>query len=296
MRASLAHDNTAISLPLTHVKRKEKVGMVKRKTPKTTLADLLEVVYYHYWSQYKDGFKSYVNAKSLVELLGPSKNPQKVTTSQLDGIVKHLKKVGNKPATINRKLSALSKLFSFGQERGYLIFKPTIPFQNEGSSSNRVDWFTIDQQEATVDYFNSINEPEVASLINFLCDTGLRVGEALALTPENIQDGCVYIEDSKNGTSRLVPLTDRASQVSLPFTTSQRRLNYLWSKMRKATGLDKKYVIHTCRHTFCSRLVQKGVPLETIKNLAGHKTLAMTTRYAHLSTSNLKDAIAQLEN
>jgi integrase len=44
---------------------------------------------------------------------------------------------------------------------------------------------------------------------------------------------------------------------------------------------------HDPRHTFASRSRQPGVPLETIAELLGHKSLAMTKRYAHLAAEHL---------
>jgi integrase len=43
---------------------------------------------------------------------------------------------------------------------------------------------------------------------------------------------------------------------------------------------------HDQRHTFCSRLAMAGI-LKTIQELAGHKTIQMTARYAHLSPDHL---------
>ena len=48
---------------------------------------------------------------------------------------------------------------------------------------------------------------------------------------------------------------------------------------------------HDCRHTFCSRLAMAGVPLKTIQALAGHKTIAITARYAHLAPNTLHAAV-----
>jgi site-specific recombinase XerD len=42
------------------------------------------------------------------------------------------------------------------------------------------------------------------------------------------------------------------------------------------------YVWHCNRHTFCSWLAIAGVPLKTIQELAGHKTISITAQYAHL--------------
>jgi integrase len=43
---------------------------------------------------------------------------------------------------------------------------------------------------------------------------------------------------------------------------------------------------HTLRHTFASRLVMAGVDLKTLQELMGHKTIAMTARYAHLAPTH----------
>jgi integrase len=56
------------------------------------------------------------------------------------------------------------------------------------------------------------------------------------------------------------------------------------------------YTWHDNRHTYASRLRQTGTPLGNIAELLGHKGLAMTRRYAHLSISNLHEAVARIEN
>ena len=45
------------------------------------------------------------------------------------------------------------------------------------------------------------------------------------------------------------------------------------------------------RHTFASRLVIAGVDLKTVQELMGHKTIAMTARYAHLAPTHKLQAL-----
>jgi len=47
----------------------------------------------------------------------------------------------------------------------------------------------------------------------------------------------------------------------------------------------------SCTKTFASRLVMNGVPLRTVQKLLGHKTIAMTERYSHMSDDHMDDAV-----
>lgn len=57
----------------------------------------------------------------------------------------------------------------------------------------------------------------------------------------------------------------------------------------------ENFRFHDLRHTFASWLAQKGRPLPEIREALGHRTLAMTLRYAHLSPENRRAAVASLD-
>ena len=61
-------------------------------------------------------------------------------------------------------------------------------------------------------------------------------------------------------------------------------------------GIDKgKHGPHLLRHTFCTRLHQKGVGPFTIKDLAGHKSLNTTMRYIKIEDKEQAEALDRLE-
>ena len=68
-----------------------------------------------------------------------------------------------------------------------------------------------------------------------------------------------------------------------------------WKPALKKAGITK-YRWHDNRHTFCSRLVQKGVHLKKVQEAAGHASIASTVRYAHFAESEVLEAMAVLNS
>jgi site-specific recombinase XerD len=67
--------------------------------------------------------------------------------------------------------------------------------------------------------------------------------------------------------------------------------------MQEAIGNDpavKDVTWHIFRHTYISRLVMAGVDLRTVQELAGHKDIKMTVRYAHLAPAHKLAAVDRL--
>jgi len=62
-----------------------------------------------------------------------------------------------------------------------------------------------------------------------------------------------------------------------------------------AHSLDEDFRFHDLRHTFATRLVQAGKDLYQVQSLLGHKSPAMTQRYAHHYPESLRDAVEALD-
>ena len=143
-----------------------------------------------------------------------------------------------------------------------------------------------------------------------LIDTGFRTGELWRVTSEHVDlnRGCITLWQTKSGKPRTVPMTARVQEI-----TSRRMRHYPtgplfpegskewyrngWDRVRQLMHKenDPEFVPHALRHTCCSRLVQRGVPLTHVQAWMGHKTIQTTMRYAHLMPHDLFTAVAVLE-
>lgn len=144
-----------------------------------------------------------------------------------------------------------------------------------------------------------------------LCNTGLRRTEALQLQWRDVGREEIGIRSeegarTKSGRWRSIPLSTGARQSIEALQPAARQLVGHVLPQVAATSLSRAFArtlrrsdldghIHCLRHTYCSHLVQAGVPLRTVQVLAGHASGKTTERYAHLAPSTLRDAIAALD-
>jgi site-specific recombinase XerD len=66
-------------------------------------------------------------------------------------------------------------------------------------------------------------------------------------------------------------------------------------EIRDKLKLPWDCVIHSCRHTFCTRLGERGADAFTIQKLAGHSSITISQRYVHPTPERLESAIGLLE-
>ena len=71
------------------------------------------------------------------------------------------------------------------------------------------------------------------------------------------------------------------------------RFDNAWRQTCKIAGIEK-FHFHDLRHTFCSNLMMSGADLKTVKEMIGHRDIAMTDRYSHLSALHKRSVQDQL--
>ena len=205
--------------------------------------------------------------------------------------------------TAQKDLSVLKALLNKAHREGRLASVP--PFPRLKMPKGRCRWLTPAEERRVL----LAAAPHIRPLIAFAVDTGGRRSELLKLDWRNVDlvRGRITFVNTKNGEDRSVRLTDRAKQVLMSlnpktsgpvFTCAGRPMKDNSSSfpaaVRRAGIAD--FWFHDLRHTFASRLVQKGIPLYEVMHLTGHKSFSMVQRYAHLAPEYQERAIAALND
>lgn len=271
------------------------------------IAQIADEVYRRHWRGQKSGLGSLKLAEDVCERFGNAVSIRKIDERMIDDLVLDLERDGKSNGTINRRLAALSKMLRHAYRRGYIDRLPIIERKKE--SEGRLRWITEQEETKILDKLVEMGRSNVAEFCKVLIDTGARTGELFKLRGKDVDldQGMMYLWQTKNGRSRAVPLTRRALEVlknnkasddGLLFDFTQDVLNHVWRDMKYLIGLghDEEFVPHCLRHTCASRLVQRGIDIRVVQEWLGHNSITTTMRYAKIAPKNLAQARDVLES
>lgn len=242
------------------------------------LSELMRRVEADHWRGTKNHREAARIAGELVDRLGDPPI-DRLTPEHISELISELR-LDNSPATINRKLSGLSTALKYGQRWGLVQAMPYIPRYRESEGRTRV----LTKQEAD-------HVAASGALWLFLLDTGARLGEALRLSERDInrQQRTVTFNDTKSGRSRTVPYGTFYSHEPQPFRLTKHQARHQWQRVRKSLSMldDPEFTPHALRHTCATRLWELTGDIYMVKQWLGHRVLATTERYTHVSPSQL---------
>jgi integrase len=250
-----------------------------------------------------------IYSKEAVEFFGEFFPVNEITAALVDGWRQQLLAKGNRPSTVNRKVSAIRAMLADAHLHGHLQEVPRMPQQlRMVNTKDRV--ISDDERDRFCSYFRQVGEPAAADVLVFLLETACRWGEAERLKGQDVDllKGRVTFWATKNGKPRSVPLTRRAIEAlepHLPAIPSHRvwpfkytRYQHLFNTAKAMLGLgnDRALSIHTTRHTCASKLASRGIPLHQLMAYGGWTSLASVQRYLHLHTDALAACVNALED
>ena len=238
-------------------------------------------------------------AKTSLHYLGKCSKP-----AEIDHWLTKNMKTGS---TANRYRAAMSLAYREGIRNGKVASNPVrlVKQRREGGNVIR---FLRDHEEAALRAVIEQICPDKMCEFDISLGTGMRLSEQYGarLRWHNVdfERQVVDLSKTKNYTARVIPMNvsvlaafearraqvPQAKSKDIVFQTPPRPW---WDQVRELARVSD-YRWHDNRHTFCSRLAMRRVNLVAIKELAGHKTLAITARYAHLDEDAKREAVNSL--
>ena len=247
--------------------------------------------------------------------------PSEVETCHIRSYMEYIKEKSNLSASsMDNKIAVIKSFFS------YLHITEAIPrnpaFQIKKPRANKklpkfLNDIELEKLLTAPDRAHSTRKLKFKIrdklILTLFVYSGIRKTELLNLDWQDVNLGQKYviIRNSKNKVDRLIPLHDRVLKLLDAYLTqklplkdnalfvgerdkrlSKNSLDDLYKFYLALSGLSSKgYTIHSLRHTFATRLLNKNVNLYKIKSLLGHRSIESTQIYLHLSNKGLQDSI-----
>ncbi|HUX66901.1 MAG TPA: site-specific integrase [Terriglobales bacterium] len=219
-------------------------------------------------------------------------------------------------ATVNRHKAFLSLAYRIGIENSQVQHNPVRAVRQRREDNGRIR-FLSPEDEARLRSVIRQGCPEHEPELDLALNTGLRQGNQYGLQWPDVdfERRQVAVARTKNGQAHYAPLNQAAIEALLRlkalaggspwvivnaadgkgrYRGLPRRKPRSWFEPAVAKAGLGQFPWHCLRHTFASRLVMAGVDIRTVAELMGHRTLAMTMRYAHLAPRHRLDAVERL--
>lgn len=247
------------------------------------------------------------NGRHVCEYFGFDKDVTSITPSEIAMMKVHFAEKGLTPATVNRKIAALSKMLRIALDNGIISSMPRIKWNEDVKTKFR--FLDDDEEKLLLKYWELNNDQEMVDLTTLLLDTGARCySEMMAAKWDDFGGSfkTVTFWHTKTNKPRTVPLTKRSVEIikrlygykgdnAGPFTNvSKGRMRSTWDTMRGSLNFHD-VTPHTLRHTCCTRLVAGGADLKRVMEWMGHTAVQTTMRYMQMRPDALTDILAILD-
>lgn len=271
-----------------------------REAEQTTLADGLKR-YLREVSDHKKGAKQEaLRIKRWMAHPVSAKSMAAVKSSDMAEYRDERIKAGASSATVRLDLAIISHLYTIASKE-WGIEGLTNPCKNlrMPKGSKERDRRPTSAELSKVYEAAAQLHAELPVIIELAADTAMRRSELVLLRREQVRGRVAYLEDTKNGERRSVPLSSRAVALlqGLParidgryFSLSLNTVSNYFPRACEAAGVVNLR-FHDLRHEATSRLFERGFTMMEVAAITGHKTLSMLKRYTHLSPHALAEKL-----
>lgn len=250
----------------------------------------------------------YYNATIQAMLTCVGKGVRHIVTDDVRSyLTEYQEKNQSSKVTIDNIRRILSSFFSWLEDEDYILKSPVRRIHKVKTGTNIKETYTDEALELMRD---SCTELRDLAIIDMLASTGMRVGEMVLLNRADInfnERECVVF--GKGDKERIVYFDARtkihlqnylnsrrdenpALFVSLQKPHKRLQISGIEVRLReygKRLGLSKVHP-HKFRRTLATMAINKGMPIEQLQQLLGHRRIDTTLQYAMVKQSNVKIA------
>lgn len=267
---------------------------------------------------YRVGFKAIKEYKPLASM-----KLDEITSETVAGFAAHRQAKNLQISSINGSLQVLRRTLRLAVEWGVIDVSPKIKMLPGAKHRERV---VTPEEEAR--YLAAAPEP-LCSVATILVDTGMRPEECFRLRWESItwsngRHGTLLVTHGKTPAARrALPMSSRARTIleGRWENAGKPSEGWIWPAPTRSGHLEssslkkqharvfrtlaeeaktnkgkplRPFVLYSLRHTFLTRLGESGCDVWTLARIAGHSSIAVSTRYVHPSPDAVFAAMERL--
>ena len=222
-------------------------------------------------------------------------------------LIQYQEKKKSSKVTIDNIRRILSSFFSWLEDEDYILKSPVRRIHKVKTGTNIKETYSDEMLELMRDNCTELRD---LAIIDLLASTGMRVGEMVLLNRNDIdfnERECIVV--GKGSKERVVYFDARtkihlqnylnsrrddnpALFVSLRAPYERLQIGGIEVRLRghgKKLGLQKVHP-HKFRRTLATMAIDKGMPIEQLQQLLGHRKIDTTLQYAMVKQSNVKIA------
>jgi Site-specific recombinase XerD len=218
-------------------------------------------------------------------------------------------------STINAYLSALAHVYTMAiKEWEWCELNPVKNVWRLPQPKARTRFLSAAERARVLFYCRVSSCPSLYPIVVVTLSTGPRKSEirTMRFSDYNPQLHEVYLEETKNGERRRVPLFGLARELMaelyanrkpgqiyfFPSPYDPRRpidFRYSWEKALEQAQIEN-FCFHDLRHSAASYLAWQGATLQDIQEVLGHKDIGTTRKYTHLTRSRTDALLRNMNN
>ncbi|HCY75037.1 MAG TPA: hypothetical protein DHV28_03890 [Ignavibacteriales bacterium] len=221
-----------------------------------------------------------------------------------------------KPKTTNFFIQTAKSFFTQEVIKNHIKKNPFLHIKSLRVEKPKPEYYTIDELK---NFFSQEMHDAYRNAFMGLLLTGMRFGELANLTWEDVdfEKRFLYVRSKENfktktqNSERAIPMIDDLQKLLLviydnkksskyPFCSplgkqlKGRRMLETCKQVAVKAGVNTRAFLHKFRHTYATFLIQRGIPIESIKELLGHWSVVQTEAYAHNNSDHLLPQASRL--